>query len=199
MITTVIFDYGNTLARYDQNELARAYADTDEDAILLGNVVFSRYYWDRLDEGTLSDEEWIADSQRRLPARLHEKAALVAKTWHHKLPIIKGMDALVEALHRRGVKLYLLSNISRSFDEKKGEIAILKDFDGYLCSATVGVVKPDPRIYEILISRYNLATNSCLFVDDRQENLDAAATFGIHTYLFDGDATRLQAYLDTVL
>lgn len=199
MITTVIFDYGNTLARYDQNELARAYADTEEDATLLGDVVFSRYYWDRLDEGTLSDEEWIADSQRRLPARLHEKAALVAKTWHHALPIIDGMAEIVDFLHRRGIKLYLLSNISNSFDERKGEIDILKGFDGYLCSATVGVVKPDPRIYEILISRYDLATDSCLFIDDRQDNLDAAAAFGIHTYLFDGDATRLRAYLDTVL
>lgn len=199
MITTVIFDYGNTLARYDQRELSLTYAQNEEDARMLGDVLFSRYYWDRLDDGSLSDEDWIIDSKRRLPKHLHETAETVAKTWHRALPIIDGMPEIVESLKKRGIKLYLLSNISRSFDRRKGEIAILNGFDGYLCSATVGVVKPDPKIYEILIDRFDLATDSCLFVDDRQDNLDAAAKLGIHTYLFDGDAKRFQAYLDRVL
>ena len=199
MITTVIFDYGNTLAHYDQRELSLTYADNEEDAAILGDVLFSRYYWDRLDDGSLSDKDWIADAKHRLPPHLHKTAEEVAKTWHHALPIIDGMPDIVSDLHRRGIKLYLLSNISRSFDAHKGEIEILRDFDGYLCSATIGVVKPDPKIYETLIRRYHLATNSCLFVDDRQENLDAAAKFGIHTYLFDGDSQKFAAYLETVL
>lgn len=199
MINTVIFDYGNTLARYDQEELGRMYAANPEDASLLCEVAFSRYYWDRLDEGTLSNDEWIADAKKHLPPHLQALVPIIATTWHKRLPIIDGMQALVDSLRHRGVKLYLLSNISEFFYEHHHEIEILKDFDGILCSATVKAVKPNPEIYEILIDRYHLATNSCVFIDDRQDNLDAAAAFGIHTYLFDGDADRLSRYLDTVL
>ncbi len=199
MLHTVIFDYGNTLVHVKERELVATYTD-DPDAIeALVEVFFSRVYWDRLDEGTLSHDDWIADAKTKLPPALHPLLPTIAATWFERLPVIEGMDKLVSELHAGGIKLYLLSNISKIFSEHRNEIAILKDFDGILCSADHQVTKPAPAIYQLLIDRFSLSTNGCLFVDDKQENLDAAEAFGIKTYRFDGDVAAFRAFLEANL
>ncbi len=199
MIDSVIFDYGNTLVRFSEEELAATYAENAGDATLLCNVFFSREYWQKLDEGALTHEEWINAAQKRLPERLHPTLQAIADTWYYRLPEIEGMTELVKTLKERGVKLYLLSNISNAFAEHISDFPLLSLFDGIICSAVYKAAKPDPRLYEILISRYKLATSSCVFIDDRKDNLDAAAQFGITPYLFDGDAEKLKNYLDSIL
>jgi 2-haloacid dehalogenase len=56
------------------------------------------------------------------------------------------------------------------------------------------VVKPDPAIYRILLDRFGVDPTSSVFVDDRQENVDAAAALGFHAVLFT-DAQSLRASL----
>ncbi|MBQ7364816.1 MAG: HAD family phosphatase [Clostridia bacterium] len=197
MITTVIFDYGNTLVRFCEKELAALYTDTPEDAQLIETVFFDRYYWSRLDEGTLSHKNWIADAAKRLPPHLHPTLQTIADTWYYRLPAIDGMEALVKKLHRRGTKLYLLSNISKAFSERIGEFPLFSLFDGIICSADYRVTKPDTRLYKILLDTYALTAEECLFIDDRADNIEAAERLGIHGYLFDGDAKTLAQYLDT--
>ena len=199
MINTVIFDYGNTLVRFSKKELAESYTENDEDAALITDLFLSDEYWQKLDEGTLTHEAWIAAAQKRLPERLHPLLQTIADTWYYRLPEIEGMAELVKRLKARGIKLYLLSNISNAFAAHIADFPLLALFDGIVCSAVYQTVKPEPRLYEILIDTYRLATNSCIFIDDRQDNLDAAAKFGITPYLFEGDASKLSAYLDTVL
>ena len=55
----------------------------------------------------------------------------------------------------------------------------MKDVDGAVVSYQIHITKPDARIYETLIRRYGLEKNSCLFFDDRQENIDGAIACGI--------------------
>ncbi len=54
-------------------------------------------------------------------------------------------------------------------------------------SCEVGCTKPDPRIYEICLSRLGVAADRTLFVDDRAVNVEAAAQLGIQTLHFTGD------------
>jgi len=60
-------------------------------------------------------------------------------------------------------------------------------FDVVVVSCEVGVAKPDPAIYELCLSRLGVKANEALFVDDRIENLEGAASLGIRTFHFDGD------------
>ena len=46
------------------------------------------------------------------------------------------------------------------------------------------VVKPEPEIYRLLIDRYGLKPEECVFLDDTEKNLPMAREFGIHTILF---------------
>ncbi len=60
-------------------------------------------------------------------------------------------------------------------------------FDVVIVSCEVGIAKPDPVIYELCLSRLGVTPNAALFVDDRIENLQSAASLGIRTFHFDGD------------
>jgi len=77
MIRNVIFDYGNTLVRFHEGELAKSYTKNPEDATLIEEIFFSREYWSRLDEGTLTHEEWQSSGHSTLlfhgrhPSGLH--------------------------------------------------------------------------------------------------------------------------------
>ena len=58
-------------------------------------------------------------------------------------------------------------------------------FDGEVVSCEEHTVKPEPRIYEILLERYGLTPSETLFIDDREMNIEAAAALGIHGFVFD--------------
>ena len=57
-------------------------------------------------------------------------------------------------------------------------------FDGFTISGDVGVRKPDQGIYENFLEDSKYAPTECVFVDDREKNLDTAKDFGFQTILF---------------
>jgi len=57
-------------------------------------------------------------------------------------------------------------------------------FDDVLCSADVGLAKPDGRVYELAARRLGLAQAECLFVDDLESNVEAARAAGMHAVQF---------------
>ena len=60
MIKNIIFDYGNTLVEFEPRNIALRFGVTDEEEIkLICEKLFDRKYWDRLDEGTLPQEEFV--------------------------------------------------------------------------------------------------------------------------------------------
>ena len=106
--------------------------------------------------------------------------------------------ALVDDLKRAGYKLYVLSNMSREFIDFLRRTEIYGCFDGEVVSCEEGVVKPEPRIYEILLDRFGLDPAETLFIDDRRSNLEAAAAFGIATFHFrepESSCTQLREML----
>ncbi len=42
--------------------------------------------------------------------------------------------------------------------------------------------KPDPRIYQALLDKYQLKADECIFIDDRADNIKAASLLGLGTY-----------------
>ena len=69
----------------------------------------------------------------------------------------------------------------------RSERALDSWFDVVVVSCEIGCAKPDPRIYEICLSRLGVAADRALFVDDRTANIEAAAKLGIQTLHFAGD------------
>ena len=198
MINNVIFDFGQVLVHFEPEYMCGKYTDNASDIALLSEVVFDRIYWDRLDAGTIENSEMIADVRRRLPERLHTTAEKIYYNWIYNLPEIEGMREVIGLCRERGYGIYLLSNISRDFAEKKDEIPILSLVDGCVFSSTCGYVKPSADIFEHITKKFNLTPNNTLFVDDNEKNIKGAYDFGIIPYHFDGDAKKLFEYIQNL-
>ncbi len=194
MIKNVIFDFGQVMVRFEPKYMTEKYI-TGKDAELVERVVFDRLYWDKLDSGDISDREVIAACRERLPKHLWQTAEAVYYNWIYNIPEIKGMREIVRGLRSRGVRVLLLSNISKYFAEHAQEIDVLSEFEGCVFSAVVGLIKPHADIFEYICSKYSLEPAETLFVDDNAANIAGAQSIGINGYLFDGDAERLAKYL----
>ena len=108
--------------------------------------------------------------------------------------------ALISDLKAAGYKLYVLSNMSREFIDFLRTKEVYSYFDGDVVSCEVGVVKPMPQIYDILLEKFSLVAQETMFVDDRRENVDAAMAKGIAAFHFDrndyeGSCARLREIL----
>ncbi len=195
----VIFDYGMVLVRFDPAYMVGQYVSDPADAALLADIVFDRAYWDRLDAGTVEDEEVLAACRARLPARLWESADKIYYNWIYNLPEIAGMRELIRDLKAHGVRCFLLSNISRYFAAHSTEAPLIAEMEDCVFSAVCGLQKPDPAIFAHACEKFGIAPFETLFVDDRAENVFSAEACGMRGYVFDGDAAALGRYLDTLL
>ena len=199
MIRNVIFDFGQVLIRFVPYEIASCYVENEDDRRLLEAVVFDRKYWEKQDAGTITNDEMIEAVCADLPARLHKVAADIVHTWIYHLPPISGMEELLVELREKGKKLYLLSNIGKTFIARKDEFPILSRFDGTVYSADVGYIKPAREIFECLCKKYDLDPAECVFIDDNADNVAAANAYGIRALQFFGDADELKGRLFAAL
>ena len=87
------------------------------------------------------------------------------------------VDLLRQARER--CTLVLVTNATTWLDEDLAELGVADLADHVVNSSRVGVAKPDPRIYRIAAERAAAPAERCLFVDDRQENVDAARACGM--------------------
>jgi 2-haloacid dehalogenase len=132
-------------------------------------------------------------------ARFPTKVATIdhyLDNWHHTLPgPIDDTVAVLDELHRAGVRLFALSNFSGDlFRQHRPRFAFLERFDGLLISGDEGLVKPDPAIYGLLIERFSLDPPVTVFVDDRADNVVGARNAGLHAVQF-RSAAQLRADL----
>ena len=200
MIKNIVFDFGQVLVHFDPMYMTGQYIKGEADVALASEVIFDRLYWDRLDAGTIEDAEVEAAIVSRLPARLHGAAVTAYRNWIYNIPEIDGMRELVKKLKReKGVRVFVLSNISRYFAAHAHEIAILKEAEKCIFSAVCGHIKPDPDMFAYLCEECGILPEETCFIDDNAKNIAGAGAFGIHTYLFDGDAKRLEEHLFRIL
>ena len=77
---------------------------------------------------------------------------------------------------------FVLSNWSaETYEGMEETYPFLKDFDGKIISGRDFLIKPDPAIYELAISRFNLIPEETLFIDDRLDNIEAAQNLNFQT------------------
>ena len=62
----------------------------------------------------------------------------------------------------------------------------------------MGCIKPSREIFERVLSECGILADETLFVDDSEKNIKGAEAVGIHGYLFDGDPTKLQKYIESL-
>lgn len=102
-----------------------------------------------------------------------------------KLEINSEMIDLIREVRRDGLRTSLLTNNVKEWESLWREMLPVDElFETVVDSGFVGIRKPDPRIYELLLGRVELPPEACIFIDDMKINCDAASELGIHAVHF---------------
>ncbi len=177
----VVFDFGGVLIDWNPRHLYRKLFAGDEAAMeeFLANVCTSEWN-ERQDAGRT-----FAEATAALLPRHADKAHLIAAFGERFDEMIsgavEGTVAILAELKRKGVPRYGLTNWSaETFPPQRRRFDFLSWFDGIVVSGEEGVIKPDPRIFRILLDRYRIASHEAVFIDDNPGNAAAAAALGLH-------------------
>ena len=156
-------------------------------------------FWTDYDMGVLSFDQ-VAEELAAYRGVEPEFAREMISIAIGKQETIRPTAKLIDELKAAGYKLYVLSNMSREFIDFLRKQKVYENFDGDVVSCEVGIVKPMPEIYDLLLERFSLEPAETIFIDDRRENIDAAEAKGIQAFHFDrndyaGSCERLREIL----
>lgn len=179
MIKNIILDVGKVLVEWDTESAFGKLGFDKETSRAVAEATVASPDWNELDRSALSDEELLAKFIANAPE--YEKE--IRMVWDNVgLPIYQYAYSRpwIRKMKQKGFRVYILSNYSRwTYANTTEALSFLEDVDGALFSFQVHQIKPEPEIYQSLLFRYDLNPGECVFIDDRQENLDAAAAQGI--------------------
>ncbi|MBR2669659.1 MAG: HAD family phosphatase [Solobacterium sp.] len=199
-IRNIIFDMGKVLIGFDPEIfMDRAGIFDPADRKIIRREIYDSPRWTAMDQGDLDEKEMIRIVKPVLPEHLRNHADYLIGRWFEPIIPVEGMEELVCELKERGYGIYLLSNASVMQKVYWPTILCAKYFDGTVVSADEHVMKPDEKIYTILLERYGLKASECIYIDDREENVSTAGRLGMCPYQFDGDVRKLRAFIEKLL
>lgn len=188
-LSVVIFDLGGVLIDWNPRHLYRKLFRDDEAGMeyFLAHVCNS--HWNEEQDAGRSFAEGVAGlvaehpDQEPLIRAYHER-------WVETLGgAIEDTVAIMERLRERGVPLYALTNWSHeTYPIAETLFPFLDRFEGVVVSGRERLVKPDPRIYRVLLERYGLVPETAVYIDDNARNAEAATRLGLHGIHFTGAA-----------
>ena len=180
-----VFDLGGVLLDWNPRHLYRKLFAGDEAAMEHFLATVCTHEWNRCQDAGRS----FAEGGRLLTAEHPDKVELIdaygARFDEMIAGPIAGMVEILAELRDRGTPLYGLTNWSaETYTPARERFAFLSWFRGILVSGEVGVIKPDPRIFELLIERFAINPGNAVYIDDVEANVAAAQSFGIHAIQF---------------
>ncbi len=184
----VIFDVGRVLLSFEPEAFIPRLLSPAAQGKLRAQDIFGNPLWPRLDEGTVTEEE-VARSAARLAGddNLWREALYAIQHFQEYMQMLPTCD-LIPRLRALGKRVYVLSNygIQPFARAEKRFSSVFSQMDGMVVSARERLIKPDIRIYRLLLDRYQLRPEESVFIDDRVENIEGARRAGIRGIVFTG-------------
>ena len=186
----IVFDFGAVLFAWQPAQLVAQHfperAATPAQAQQLARAMFQHADWQGFDMGKIALDDVVRRTAERLNLPVDSLHSALAPIGEQLAPIecnVELLGTLRERRNRQGdIKLYFLSNMPEPFARAlERRIDFLQWFDGGIFSSDVKLGKPDPAIYQLLASRYQLVAAKTLFIDDSQANVRAADILGWQT------------------
>jgi len=197
-IDTVIFDFGGVLLRWKPEEIIREFYADEVLRDALRSAVFQHPDWIEMDRGTLS--ETVA--AQRFAARMGRPPEEIRKLLEHVRNSLTPIDesfAIANTLARRGIRLYALSNMPAStFAYLRNRYDCWDVFKGIVISGEVGMIKPEPGIFNYITRHYGLVAARTVFVDDHLPNIESGSRLGFRTIQF-SNPQQCAAAIDALL
>ncbi len=185
MIKNIVLDVGRVLVSWEWDHVLDALGFTGERREAVVNATVCSVDWLQSDLSILSDEEILKLFIRNAP----QYEAEIRLLWAHVPDMIAqypySKDWII-SMKNKGYQVYILSNYGRyTYEVTQEALFCTKLADGGIFSYEVGLIKPDPKIYEELMTRYQLKAEECVFLDDSLANIQAARGLGWSGIVFE--------------
>ena len=180
----IILDMGNVLLEWNKDKILRGVVKTEKDYMILDKAIFQSGLWERLDLGTLTREELVLKVISMIGSIYQEKVQEVVWNWPSYIEIYMEVFPLLVHLKEKGHRIFVLSNTSPVFYELLEEqLSPLNEIlDGFVLSCDIKAIKPDPKMFEEILRKYQLDPANCIFLDDVKDNTNMAESLGIKSY-----------------
>ena len=192
----IIFDFGNVLVQWHPELVYGEYFGDEAKAWWFLRHIADATWRNRIDAGESTDS-CIAELKARQP-EYAEAIELYRSRWKEMLTgEVPGMREVINDIKGKGYEIYGLTNWSmESFPAAREHFGILQMIDRYVVSGAEGLVKPDHRLFQVLLDRYSLKAEECIFIDDNPDNVAAARDMGMEGIVFtDADTLRKQLFI----
>ena len=194
MIKNLIYDFGRVLVTYDFEHISSFGFASEEDLQSFVTIVSDPAFVRRCDLELIPFEDLIREMQHTYPQWKEQWQLFYDRYLEFVTGEMPGMHAYMTELKARGYKLYGLSNWCSTIYRVMKEYKIFNLLDGFVVSSDYQVVKPDPAIYRVLLDKYDLKAEECVFADDRADNVEAAQQVGMQAIVF----TTTEAYKEAL-
>lgn len=183
-IKATVFDIGNVLVGWQPDAVYDRLIGADRRAAFMAAVPIMDMN-ERVDLGE-NFHDALSELETLYPDWAHE-IGLWRDHWIDMVaPAIDRSVRLLRALRRAGHPVFALSNFGKeTFQMAVREYPFLEEFDRHYISGEMGMIKPNPAIYEAVEQDCGIAPGALLFTDDRPENIAAAAEREWRTHLFE--------------
>lgn len=181
MIKNIIFDLGNVIINYNQKQIINNFTEKEEEIKYIYNEIFHAPEWTLMDLGDITNDEAIEIINKRNQYRYSKLTEDFLHEWYKKQPINRDIVEIAKRLKEKGYNLYVLSNMANLTYEYFKNDDFFALCTGIVISAHEHIKKPDEKVYKLLLERYNLKAEECLFIDDDDsgKNYETANRIGI--------------------
>jgi 2-haloacid dehalogenase len=182
--TAVVFDLGGVLVDWDPRYLYERLMPAADVPAFLAEIGFAAWNHEQ-DAGARPWAAAVEELARRHPRRRDLIAAYPARFPETLRGPVEGTVALLDELHGRGTRLLALTNWSaETFAHARDRFGFLDRFEAVVVSGEERLAKPDPRLFRLLLERYDLPAERTVLVDDNPANVAAAVGVGMVGLLF---------------
>lgn len=185
----IVFDLGGVVVNWLPVELAKSAFSDPKLQTLVRTQVIEHPDWLELDRGSLTEEAAISNAAIRTGLSETVLEGFFSQVAPSLTPIQDTIDLLYELHNLEQHELFVLSNMHHaSIDYLESEYDFWPLFRTRVISCRIGMIKPEPDIFEYLLSSNDIAATETVFIDDMPANTAAAEAFGITPILFKGTA-----------
>ena len=180
----IILDMGNVLLEWNKDKILQSVSNTKKDYLILDKSIFQSGLWERLDLGTMTKEELVLKLVSMIGRGYQKKVEEVIWNWPSYIDIYREVFPVLSELKKKGHRIFVLSNTSKVFyDLLEEQLSPLKELlDGFVLSCDIKAIKPDLAMFKGILDKYQLDPTNCVFLDDIEDNTNAAQKLGIKAH-----------------
>ena len=191
-ITAILFDFGQVIASFDLERMVQnlAAASGSTPGAIRGAMADVRDLALRYESGSLTTDAFFEGVRSTTGMQIDRDR--FREAYCDIFTPIAGTHDVIRALKPR-YRLALVSNTSEwHFEYGIRPVGVFSLFDTVTLSYEVGAMKPDPAVYLDALRKLDLPATACVYIDDIQINVDAAAQLGMRAFRYIDHATLLR-------